>query len=313
MIDVKSLRVDYEGVTAVLDLSLQVAKGHIYGLVGPNGAGKTSTIRALAGLLEPTYGEIKIDGVDLDLEPKRALGKIGFMPDFPPVYENLKVWEYLDVFAAAYLIPQEERLQRSREWVQKVNLLEKWDAYVRDLSRGMRQRLVLAKTLLHDPQVLLLDEPASGLDPAARLQLRSILKEVALLGKTIIISSHILPELSDFCDAVGIMERGRLITSGTIAEIRQQMGLKKGLRLRFWKFDEDIKKNFYDVIQRYAFVSNLRSVKEGEYLCDLAASEEEMAQLLNALLGKQLPLFEFAVKEADVEDIFFKVGAMTVS
>src|SRR3989338_7359170 len=171
MISIRSLRIDYDNVNAVNDLIVEIGAGQIYGLVGPNGAGKTSTIKAIAGLIEPTYGEIKVAGIDIELEPQQALQVLGYMPDFSPVYEQLKVWEYLDVFAAAYLIGPGERLTKVKHWVERVNLQDKWDTFVRDLSRGMRQRLVLAKTLLHEPKVLILDEPASGLDPIARKEL----------------------------------------------------------------------------------------------------------------------------------------------
>ncbi|MFA5261541.1 MAG: ABC transporter ATP-binding protein, partial [Candidatus Omnitrophota bacterium] len=223
MIKVESLRIDYDDVTAVHDLSLEVSPGEIFGLVGPNGAGKTSTLKALAGILEPTYGDIKISGYDLELAREKALMKVGYMPDFSPVYEHLKVWEYLDVFAAAYHIPASMRLKKIKHWVDKVNLGSKYGAYVRDLSRGMRQRLVLAKTLIPEPDVLLLDEPASGLDPIARKDMRDILKEAALAKKAIIISSHILSELSDFCNAVGIMQKGKLLVSGAIEDIRRRL------------------------------------------------------------------------------------------
>ena len=209
MINIKSLRVDYEGTNAVDDIDLHVQKGQIFGLVGPNGAGKTSTIKALAGVLEPTYGEINIDGKDMDLAQEEVLQNIGYMPDFPPVYENLRVWEYLDVFAAAYQIKKNARPEKITYWIDRVNLSNKTNAFIRDLSRGMRQRLVLAKTLLPDPDVLLLDEPASGLDPISRKNMRDIFKEVSAAGATILISSHILTELSDFCHAVGIMEKGK--------------------------------------------------------------------------------------------------------
>ena len=316
MISVQSLRVDYEDVTAVCDLNLEVASGEIYGLVGPNGAGKTSTIKAIAGILEPTYGEIKIAGFDFDLNPQEALRHLGFMPDFPPVYEHLKVWEYLDVFAAGYLIERSSRLSRARHWVERVHLKEKWDAYIRDLSRGMRQRLILAKTLLHDPDVLLMDEPASGLDPLARLEMRDILKEIASEGKTIIISSHILTELSDFCNAIGVMEKGRMVVSGSLAELRQRIGAKKELLIRLVNrpaVSDELKQNFFNALQISSFISGCKESSPGEFRAFFSGEEKDAAGVLNDLAKKDFPVLEFRIKEADVEDIFFKVGAKEVS
>ncbi len=316
MISVQSLRVDYENVTAVCDLNLEVAAGQIYGLVGPNGAGKTSMIKAIAGILEPTYGEIKIAGYDLDLNPQEALRHLGFMPDFPPVYEHLKVWEYLDVFAASYLIQPSDRLSRARHWVERVNLKEKWDAYIRDLSRGMRQRLILAKILLADPDVLLMDEPASGLDPIARLEMRDILKEIAAAGKTIIISSHILTELSDFCNAIGIMEKGKMVVSGTLEEIRRHIGTNKELIIRLANtshISDEQRRSFLTVLGESSFIADLKEIKPGEFRALFSGEQEDAVYVLSQLVKKDFPILEFQIKEADVEDIFFKVGAKEVS
>ena len=316
MITVRSLRVDYENVTAVCDLNLDITAGQIYGLVGPNGAGKTSTIKALAGILEPTYGEIKIAGYDFDLNPQEALRHVGFMPDFPPVYEHLKVWEYLDVFAASYLIPPADRLKRSRHWIERVNLKEKWDAYIRDLSRGMRQRLILAKTLLHNPDVLLMDEPASGLDPLARIEMREILKEIATDGKTIIISSHILTELSDFCNATGIMEKGRMVVSGSLQDIRAHIGAKKEIFIRLLdgaRVENQSKQDFLKALNEFSFVLNPGEIRPGEFSMFFSGEEKDAAGLLSELIKRNFPVLTFQLKEADVEDIFFKVGAKEVS
>lgn len=229
MIKARSLRIDYENVTAVNDIDLDIPAGQIYGLVGPNGAGKTSTLKALAGILEPTYGDIEINGFDLEIHPQKALLQMGFMPDFPPVYEQLTVGEYMQVFAAAFLIETPRRRTLAREWIERVDLQDKWDSLIKELSRGMRQRLVLAKTLLPDPPVILLDEPASGLDPIGRMEMRNIIKEMVNSNKAVVISSHILSELSDLCNAVGVMEKGRLVVSGSIESIRSRIGIKNEL------------------------------------------------------------------------------------
>ncbi|MDP2654231.1 MAG: ABC transporter ATP-binding protein [Candidatus Omnitrophota bacterium] len=313
MLVTKSLRVDYEDVTAVQDLSFEIKAGQIYGLVGPNGAGKTSTIKALAGIIEPTYGEISIAGHDLEFDHEQALQGIGFMPDFPPVYENLKVWEYLDVFAAAYLLPRSERITRCRYWIEQVNLSSKWDAFVRDLSRGMRQRLVLAKTLLHNPKVLLLDEPASGLDPIARMEFRKLLKNISSTGMTILISSHILTELSDFCNAVGIMEKGRMVVSGSIDEIRRHIGSKGQMFIRLANAEAGAQQRVFDTLKGYAVVTEPQSGPSGEIRALFSGERKDSAHILAALVSQGVPVSDFYVKEADVEDIFFKIGAKEVS
>ena len=313
MISAKSLRVDYDEVTAVLDLDVTIPAGQIYGLVGPNGAGKTSTIKALVGILEPTYGEIKIGGIDLELHPQEALLKLGYMPDFPPVYENLKVWEYLDVFATAYKIPKSERVKRVRQWVERVDLTSKFDAFIHTLSRGMRQRLVLAKTLIHEPSVLLLDEPASGMDPMARMDLRKILKEVADKGSTVLISSHILTELSDFCTAIGIMEKGRMVVSGTIEEIRARVGSKGRLTVRMADLGERSRDRLRDALRANEFVVDVLEKNIGEFRCYFRGNPTQAAKLLASLVHDGQLIADFHLDEDNVEDIFFKIGAKEVS
>ena len=205
---------------AVSDLSLDVGQGEVCGLIGPNGAGKTTTMRAMLGLIEPTYGEIELAGVDMREHPRDACRAVGFMPDFPPMYDDLMCWEFLDLFAASYGIPRAMRRVVIDRSITLVGLAEKRHAMVVELSRGMRQRLMLAKTLIPDPQVLMLDEPASGLDPPGRIDLKNVLKGLAAAGKTVLISSHILSEMSEFCTSVAIMERGRMVINGTIAEVQ---------------------------------------------------------------------------------------------
>lgn len=313
MISIKSLRVDYEDVNAVKDIDLEIADGQIFGLVGPNGAGKTSAIKAIAGIIEPTYGEIKIAGRDLELEPRAALQQLGYMPDFPPVYENLKVWEYLDVFAAAYLISAGDRPAKVKHWLQRVSLTEKHDTFVKNLSRGMRQRLILAKTLLPNPKVLVLDEPASGLDPIARKEMRDILKDAAAEGKTILISSHILTELSEFCNAIGIMEKGSLRISGSIENIRARLGSHKRMTVRLaHPSDENLTKvyNFLGNSQHCAAIE--RSAKK-EIHCVFTGSPEDAAWILSQLTLQESSIFDFTFDEDNVEDIFLKIGAKEVS
>lgn len=313
MLSIQSLRIDYDDTLAVADLNLEIPAGQIFGLVGPNGAGKTSTIKAIAGILEPTYGHIKIAGHDLELEPEKARQRIGYMPDFAPVYENLKVWEYCDVFAAAYLIPRSERLDRVRHWIEQVNLTGKWDSLVRDLSRGMRQRLVLAKTLLSDPAILLLDEPASGLDPIARREFSEILKRAAGEGRTILISSHILTELSEFCNAVGIMEKGRMVVAGTIEDIRRHMGATGQLNIRCAALDDAGKKRLQETLSSSPLIQEPREISPLQFQAAFSGTREDAARLLAQLIAQHISISDFYVKEADVEDIFFKIGAKEVT
>ncbi len=224
-IDIRSLRVDYGDFIAVDDLTLSVPPGEVFGLVGPNGAGKTSTFRVITTLMEPTYGEVVLDGVDVfeDLETARRI--IGYMPDLAPVPSDLKVWEFLDFHASAYgLGDRARRRERVAECLEEVALSDQRDKWCKELSRGQTQRVVLAKTLLHRPRVLVLDEPASGLDPLARRGLRNALRRIAATGATVFISSHILSELAEMCTSLCVMNRGKLLASGTADEVRRQLG-----------------------------------------------------------------------------------------
>ncbi|HSJ52903.1 MAG TPA: ABC transporter ATP-binding protein, partial [Anaerolineae bacterium] len=231
-IETRGLTRRYGKLVAVNDLNLQVPAGALFGLIGPNGAGKTTTLRMLAGLLEPTEGEILIHGQVANHDWRLLRRQIGYMPDFFGVYEDMLVWEYLDFFGRCYSLPTARREQVIDELLELVDLADKRDAYVQTLSRGMRQRLCLAHALVHDPQVLLLDEPASGLDPRARVEMRELLRELGAMGKTVVVSSHILTELAELCDSVGIVEKGRLVASGPVNQITQQVQQGHTLRLQ---------------------------------------------------------------------------------
>jgi len=228
----RDLRRQFGKVAAVEGLNLKVPAGSLFGLIGPNGAGKTTTLRMLAGLLEPSSGEIRINELPMRQYWREIQWQVGFMPDFFGVYDELLVWEYLDFFGRCYRLSPERRRQVIDELLELVDLTEKRDAYVQTLSRGMKQRLCLAHALVHDPQVLLLDEPASGLDPRARVEMRELLRELSRMGKTILLSSHILTELAELCDMAAIMEHGRLIVSAPLDQIRQQVQNNRLLRVR---------------------------------------------------------------------------------
>src|SRR5215472_8228042 len=222
MIETRDLTKMYGELYALNRLTLKLERGDVYGFIGPNGAGKTTTMRILATLLNPTYGEAEVCGYSIYNHPREIRRAIGYMPDFFGVYDDMKVIEYLEFFAAAYRIKGPERRIRCEKVLELVDLGYKRDALVTSLSRGMTQRLGLARVLLHEPQVLLLDEPASGLDPRARIEMRGLLKELRKMGKTILVSSHILPELADICNKIGIIERGQLLFDGDVqSAIRQ--------------------------------------------------------------------------------------------
>ncbi len=231
MIEIKGLTKYYGNLAALMNLTLTIEPGDIFGFIGPNGAGKTTTMRILATLLAPTSGKASIDGHDVTRQGKRVRRLVGYMPDFMGVYDDLKVFEYLEFFAAAFGIERKKRKAVVEGVLELTDLKVKETATVDSLSRGMQQRLQLARVLVHDPKVLILDEPASGLDPRARIEIRELLRELKYMGKTIMISSHILSELEELCDHVGIIERGKLVFSGTLSEIRTQLGVHGKLRV----------------------------------------------------------------------------------
>ncbi len=238
MIEIQKLTRYYGSLAALFELDLSIKAGDIFGFIGPNGAGKTTTMRILATLLQPSSGLATIDGLDVTKQGKHVRRVVGYMPDFMGVYDDLKVFEYLEFFAAAFGIEPKKRKGIVEGVLELTNLEGKKAFAVDSLSRGMQQRLGLARVLIHDPKVLILDEPASGLDPRARIEIRELLRELKRMGKTIMISSHILSELEEICDHVGIIEHGKLVFSGTMDEIVQRMGLNSKVKIRI-KGDPD--------------------------------------------------------------------------
>lgn len=310
MVDIQHLRKEYSNnLVAVKDLSLNLERGDIFGFIGPNGAGKTTTIKMLATLLRPTSGRAFIDGVDVTREPERVRGIIGYMPDNFGVYDDIKVWEYLDFFAAAYKIPREKRPQIIDDVLELTDLTVKKDSYVEELSRGMKQRLCLAKTLVHDPQVLLLDEPASGLDPRARIEIKELLKELKAMGKTIIISSHILPELADFCNKIGIIEQGELIVSGDVSAIMRQITGGQLLDVRVLPEDQE------HAIALLQAMPGIRSVRptDRELKVEYTGDPDKTFEVLAALVAQGVRVRSFTEEHTDLEDIFMKVTRGVVS
>ena len=223
MIETRGLTKKYGDMYAIRDINLDLDEGDLFGFIGPNGAGKTTTMRIIATLLNPTPGEAYVCGNSIYTKPKEIRRLVGYMPDFFGVYDDMKVIEYLEFFAAAYRIKGEARRKRCNEMLEIVDLDFKRDAYANTLSRGQTQRLGLARVLLHDPQVLLLDEPLSGLDPRARIEMRELLRRLGKTGKTIIVSSHILPELADVCNKIGIIDRGVMTVNSAVNDIMREM------------------------------------------------------------------------------------------
>jgi len=308
MIRTVDLRVDYGDVTAVHDLNLEIGPGEIFGLIGPNGAGKTSTMNVLATLLQPTYGEVYIAGIDIAEEPRAVHGIMGYMPDWAPVYANLKVWEFLDLFAAAYGLSASKRISAVERAMEVANLPGKRDSLAGSLSRGMKQRLVLAKSMLHDPQVLILDEPASGLDPIARVELREVVKGLAEQGKTIMISSHILTELQNFCTSIGIMERGRLVVSGTISEIISRMKPERTLVVGLLGERDRARA----ILEASAMVQRVQERDDLALAAIFDGTDEALVALLTSLVREGIPVKSFGEVEMNVEDVFLQIDAREV-
>lgn len=304
-IDIRDLRVDYGDFVAVNDLTLSVPRGEVFGLVGPNGAGKTSTFRVLTTLMEPTYGEVFLDGVDIQEDIESARRIIGYMPDLAPVPSDLRVWEFLDFHAAAYgLGTRAQRLERVGECLEEVALTDQRNSWCKELSRGQTQRVVLAKTLLHRPRVLILDEPASGLDPLARRDLRHALRNLAKTGATVFVSSHILSELAEMCSSLCVMNRGRLLASGTADQVRHQLGsTERSLTVTLLGRLEEAAA----WIESRPAVHNLQLAGH-QVLFDFTGSDDDQADLMEGLIAQGIRLRAFEEKRSSFEDILVEVA-----
>jgi len=308
MIKTVNLRKEFGPLVAVDDLNLEIGEGDIFGFIGPNGAGKTTTIKMLVTLLRPTSGTACIDGIEIGKDFREVRPIIGFMPDFFGVYDDVKVWEYLDFFAAAYRIPKDDRAGRIDEVLELTSLTVKKDAFVEELSRGMKQRLCLAKTMIHDPKVLFLDEPASGLDPRARVEIKELLKKLRAMGKTILVSSHILPELADFCNTVGIIEKGRLIVAGDVRKIMEEVSGGKVIEIRVM----DGAKKAHEVMAGLACVKDVKAL-DGVLRAQFVGTLEDQSSILASLVTAGVKVLSFAEEATDLEDIFMKVTKGIVS
>jgi ABC-2 type transport system ATP-binding protein len=298
----------YDGTLAVAGIDLTVQPGEIFGLVGPNGAGKTTTLRILATLLAPSAGTAEIAGLSVTRNPDQVRRVIGFMPDSFGVYDDMKVWEYLDFFARCYGISPAARRRVITDLLELVDLAPKRNEYVQTLSRGMQQRLCLAHSLVHDPQVLLLDEPASGLDPRARVELRELLRELRSMGKTILISSHILPELEELCTSVAIIDRGQVLAQGRVAEIEKRLRFGAVLRVRVLLEGEELEAA-RDRLASDTDVATAVLLDDGTIELGFRGDDEATARLLKTSVAAGMPIISFARAASDLEELFLQVTA----
>ncbi|MFZ5816482.1 MAG: ATP-binding cassette domain-containing protein [Bacillota bacterium] len=301
MLRVEGLQKSYGSFQAVREVSFQLEPGSIFGFVGPNGAGKTTTMKVIATLLRPTAGQVFIGDVDVLRHPAEARRKIGYMPDFFGVYDDLKVWEYMEFYADCYEVPAQGRQRLIGDLLELVNLSQKRDAYVDGLSRGMKQRLCLARCLVHDPDLLILDEPASGLDPRARVEMREILLELKRMGKTILISSHILAELSEMCSHIGIIHDGRMVLSGPVDEVQREAGA----RLIEVRVAGDPAPGAMQA-RSLPGVRDVRLESDG-FRVVLEGEEEAVVHLLAALVQAGVPVLHFAETKSKLEDLFMAI------
>lgn len=307
MLEVQNLRKNYGPFTAVQGISFQLQPGDIFGFIGSNGAGKTTTIRMISTLLEPTSGTAKLFGVDVVEQPMEIRKMIGYMPDFFGLYDDVKVWEYLDFFATIYGVQKREQV--INEVLELTDLTVKRESFVQSLSRGMQQRLCLARCLVHDPKLLLLDEPASGLDPRARAELKELIIELGRMGKIVIVSSHILPELSDFCNTVGIIERGNLLAFGDVQSVVKSI---RPIR----RFTIEVMGETERTVQLLRSTDGVESAEqtgERKLFFDFKGDDEGQAKILKSCIEQGLPILTFSEETANLEDVFMKLTTGAVN
>ena len=302
MIELTNFGKDYGEFTAVGSVNMKIEAGELFGFIGPDGAGKSTSIRFLATLLKSTRGDGTVNGFSVNKQPMDVRRSIGYMPDDFGVYDGMKVWEFLDFFAVAYKIGRTQRKKVIGDVLELLDLTHKRDDFVNGLSRGMKQRLCLAKTLVHDPPVLILDEPTSGLDPRARIEVKALLKELRKMGKTIMISSHILSELADCCTSIGIIERGQLLMHGPIDSVYRQMRRNRIVEIRF-------------VENQDAGVSIVRSdptmrgieIDGDRVTAEFETDDQGLANLMKRLVDNGVKMRSFSDKDPTLEDVFMLV------
>ncbi len=308
MIELRGFGKDYGEFTAVDSLDLTIAEGEMFGFIGPNGAGKSTSIRFLATLLRASRGDGTINGYSVSEDPMNVRRSVGYMPDAFGVYDGMKVWEFLDFFAVAYKIGRTQRKRVIKDVLDLLDLTYKRDDFVNGLSRGMKQRLCLAKTLVHDPPVLILDEPASGLDPRARIEVKALLKELRRMGKTILISSHILTELADCCTSIGIIERGKLLMHGPIDEVYKRIRGNQVIEARFGNNLE----TGLSIVRSNPEVRDIQ-VDGSKLIIEFSSVDHNPAELLKALIKHDVEVINFGQKDPNLEDVFMMVTKGLVS
>ena len=308
MLTIENLTKQYGKFLALDHLNLHIDKGEIYGFVGPNGAGKPTTMRIVCGLLKATGGSVIVDGIDAIRQPDDIKRKVGYVPDFFGVYDNLKVMEYMEFYGSMYGMERREIADISEGLLELVNLSDKKDAFVDALSRGMKQRLCVARALIHNPDLLVLDEPNSGLDPRARFEMKEVLKNLRSMGKTILISSHILPELSELCTSVGIMEHGRLVTSGKVDEIidASQGNQPIHMKVVYAETEEPLDQYVATVLKEQPFVEKV-SFTDDEVLIHFRGDDLEAARLLNKLFDHHIMVSHYYREKENLESLFLEI------
>ena len=307
IIKIEHISKTYRNVNALSDFSLEIPRGTIYGLIGPNGAGKTTLLRILAALLTPSSGEVWFNGEEASKSPSVIQRQVGYMPDFFGVYPDLTSTEYLEFYAGIHNIPRQKQSSLVNDLLELVELTSKRDALVESLSRGMKQRLCLARALVHDPNVLLLDEPASGLDPRARVELRELVRALQGMGKTIIISSHILLELAEMCTDVAIMQGGRLIVSGDVNTVSHRLGGARQLEIRILE-PEHIAETI-ERLKGFADMSNVTNSEGNLIQADFDGDDQALQRVLADLIKHDIPIVSFAPRSGGgrLEEVFMSI------
>ena len=303
MIRVEKLTKSYGKTQALQGLDLSIGDGELHGFVGPNGAGKTTAMRILATLMKPDSGDAQVDEISIISQPECARRLVGYMPDFFGVYDNLKAWEYLDLYAGCVGMSVKDRRRRIDERLMLTELESKREAYVDHLSRGMKQRLCLARAMMHDPKLLILDEPASGMDPRARAEMRGILKNISHIGKTVLISSHILPELADMCNHMTILDHGKAIFTGSMSELENRMHSESELTIRFERMpNESLRTEMLDVLKE----KNIREEQNIWHIA-LAQDDERDADILARWIQMGAAICDFHREKVTLEEVFMEV------
>ncbi len=308
MLKIEELRKNYGKFPALKGLTLEVPDGALHGFVGPNGAGKTTTMRILATLMSPTSGTAYVDGTDVTKEGQKARKLVGYMPDFFGVYDNLTCREYLDFYARCYRIGAAERKRMGSQLLELVQLKDKENEYVDALSRGMKQRLCLARSLIHDPKLLILDEPASGMDPRARAEMKGILRTLREMGKTVLISSHILPELSEMCDSLTILDHGELVFSGSVEELSDLMNGNAPLDIRLAEnAGAEAVETAVRILREMPCITEILQEEPFLLRVRLEGGEDVCMTVMREMVTKNVPVCDFHRAPMNLEKVFMEV------